>query len=237
MSDFPHIMTDTFRALEIAVSTEQLEQLSCYYEMLTERNRSMNLTALTEPRDVALKHFGDSLLLLRYFEINPGASIIDVGTGAGFPGVVLKIARPDLRLTLLDSLQKRLTFLSELCEALGLRDVAFVHSRAEDGARTALRDSFDYAVARAVAPLNILSELCLPYVRPGGTFIAMKGRDAAPELREAENALDVLCGRVDAIHTFPLLDAGERSILCIRKTAPTPAAYPRTVKKIGKHPL
>ena len=237
MSDFKKILTETLSAESITIDETAVDKLCKYYELLIEWNGVMNLTALTEPRDVALKHFADSLTLLKYCEISTGASVIDVGTGAGFPGMVLKIARPDIRLTLLDSLNKRLSFLDEVCAQLGFEDVVTVHSRAEDGARTDLRDNFDFAVSRAVAQLNTLCEYCMPYVKVGGRFISMKGKDAEQELREAENAITELCGKVEAFHSFDLADAGERAIIEIQKIAGTPDRYPRKSKAIKNKPL
>ena len=237
MSDFRRVLLSTLAECGIELEVLAVDRLCVYHDLLIERNREMNLTALTEPRDVALKHFADSLMLLRYAELPAGASIIDVGTGAGFPGLVLKIARPDIRLTLLDSLQKRLVFLDEVCDKLGLADVQTVHSRAEDGARTELRDSFDIAVARAVAPLNVLCEYCLPYVKESGRFLAMKGKSAAQELEEAQNAIDLLGGRVMNEFYFDLAEAGERGVIEIAKIAPTPDRYPRKSKQIKNKPL
>ena len=237
MNDFIAILNDTLTRFDITVDAPAKERLKRYYELLVEWNERMNLTALTEPQDVALKHFADSLTLLQYTEIKDGASMIDVGTGAGFPGLVLKIARPDIRLTLLDSLNKRLNFLDTVCEELGLEEVETVHSRAEDGSRTQLRDSFDYAVARAVAPLNVLAEYCLPYVKAGGAFLAMKGKTAAKELADAENAIKKLGGEVADKRFFTLGEAGERGIIEIAKIAPTPKEYPRKSKAIKNKPL
>lgn len=237
MSEFRDILIKTLSECGSTLDEAAVDRLCTYNDLLIERNRVMNLTALTEPRDVALKHFADSLMLLRYCEIGQGASVIDVGTGAGFPGLVLKIARPDIRLMLLDSLQKRLNFLEEVCDALDLDDVQTVHSRAEDGARTDLRESFDIAVARAVAPLNVLSEYCLPYVKEGGRFLSMKGKSAAEELQTAQNAVEVLGGRVENEFYFDLAEAGERGIVEIAKIRPTPAIYPRKSKQIKNKPL
>ncbi len=214
-----------------------VDRLCDYYHLLIEWNEKINLTALTAPEDVALKHFADSLLLLRYCEITQGARVIDVGTGAGFPGMVLKIARPDIRLTLLDSLQKRLVFLREVADTLGFDDIEMIHSRAEDGAKTALREQFDVAVSRAVASLNILCEYDIPYVKVGGCFIAMKGKDADTELSDAQNAIDTLGGEIKNKHDFVLDTAGERSIIEINKIAPTLSAYPRKSKQIKNKPL
>ena len=237
MSDFKTILNQCLNQYQIALDEEAIDRLCRYHKLLIEWNEKMNLTALTEPQDVALKHFVDSLLLLRYCEIDKDARVIDVGTGAGFPGLVLKIARPDLRLTLLDSLNKRLIFLDVVCRELGLDEVALVHSRAEDGSRTALRDSFDVAVSRAVASLNTLCEYDMPYVKDGGRFIAMKGKGSQEELQAAQNAVGLLGGRIKDKHDFILGEAGERSIIEIEKLAPTPDAYPRKSKQIKNKPL
>ncbi len=238
MSEFKSIFPEVLAQFDFTLDQKAIDRFCSYYDLLIEWNEKINLTALTEPRDVALKHFVDSLMLLRYAHIGLGASVIDVGTGAGFPGLALKIARPDIRLTLLDSLQKRLIFLDEVSETLALDDVVTVHSRAEDGARTILfRDRYDVATARAVAPLNVLCEYCMPYVAPGGSFLAMKGKTAQEELQEAENAIRELGGRVGEKHFFTLGDAGERGIIKIDKIAPTPAQYPRKSKAIKKKPL
>ena len=237
MSEFKQILLSTLTEYEMELDEVAVDRLCRYHDLLIERNAVMNLTSLTEPRDVALKHFVDSLMLLRYCDVPNGASVIDVGTGAGFPGLVLKIARPDIRLTLLDSLQKRLSFLDEVCAALDLDGVETVHSRAEDGARTALRDSFNVAVARAVAPLNVLSEYCLPYVRQGGRFIAMKGKNAHEELLNARNAVEQLGGEVLRACQFELGEAGERGVIEIMKLSPTPSRYPRKSKQIKNIPL
>ena len=237
MSEFQKILTDTLSAFDIVLTENQLAQLKQYYELLIEWNEKMNLTALTAPEDVALKHFADSLLLLRYCDIEKEARVIDVGTGAGFPGMVIKIARPDIQLTLLDSLQKRLGFLDEVCNELGFDDVELIHSRAEDGSRTELRDSFDIAVSRAVASLNTLCEYDMPYVKVGGRFIAMKGKEAQEEMAAAENAIHTLGGELLQKHDFILGEAGERSIIEIKKIAATPDAYPRRSKHIKNKPL
>ena len=239
MRDFRQILLNTLAEFEMALDELAVDRLCKYYELLIEWNEKINLTALTAPEDVALKHFTDSLMLLRYIAIEKDArlSIIDVGTGAGFPGLVLKIARPDIRLTLLDSLQKRLTFLDTVCQALGLGDVELIHSRAEDGARTQLRDSFDIAVSRAVASMNTLCEYDMPYVKIGGRFIAMKGKDADQELACAQNAIAQLGGKLIAKHDFILGSAGERSIIEIEKISPTPDKYPRKSKQIKNKPL
>lgn len=234
---FKDVLIETLDSFQIELDDTAIDRLCRYNELLIEWNEKINLTALTEPQDVALKHFADSLMLLRYIEIEKSASVIDVGTGAGFPGLVIKIARPDIRLTLLDSLQKRLVFLQTVCDELGLEDVTMIHSRAEDGAKTDLRDSFDIAVSRAVASMNTLCEYDMPYVRVGGRFVAMKGKGAQEELDAAQNAVAVLGGKVYQKHDFTLGEAGERCIIEIEKIAPTPEKYPRKTKQIKNKPL
>ena len=239
MSEFKEILLHTLAEFDIELDGLAVNRLCTYNELLIEWNEKINLTALTAPEDVVLKHFTDCLMLLRYIDIEEDARVrvIDVGTGAGFPGLVLKIARPDIRLTLLDSLQKRLTFLDTVCQALDIEDVELIHSRAEDGSRTELRDSFDIAVSRAVASMNTLCEYDMPYVRIGGRFIAMKGKDADTELVAAQNAIRELGGKLIAKHDFILGSAGERSIIEIEKLCPTPEKYPRKSKQIKNKPL
>lgn len=220
----------------IEIDSAAPERLEKYAEMLIEKNKVMNLTAITEPQEIAIKHFYDSLIPLGQIDIPKGASVIDVGTGAGFPGMVLKIARPDINLTLLDSLNKRLVFLSEVCEELGL-EANIIHGRAEETARGELRESFDFAFARAVAQLNVLCEYCLPYVKVGGKFIAMKGKKAAEELREATKAISVLGGSLDAFLEDNLPDGAERGTVIIKKISQMPPKYPRAGGKIAKSPI
>ena len=207
----------------INLSEDQIEKLRIYYELLVEWNEKMNLTAITEPEDVALKHFCDSILLLSYADIPSGSSLIDVGTGAGFPSVPIKIVRDDIKLCLLDSLNKRLVFLQEVVDKLGLHEVTIVHSRAEDGAKDAkLREQFDFATSRAVAQLNVLSEYCLPYVKVGGAFLAMKGKYSE---------------EISKVDTYNLIDSSERTIINIKKIAKTDKRYPRTASKIKSKAL
>lgn len=237
MSDFREILLNTLAEFDIALNDLAVDRFCTYNDLLVEWNEKINLTALTAPEDVVLKHFTDSLLLLRYSKIEKDARVIDVGTGAGFPGLVLKIARPDIRLTLLDSLQKRLIFLDAVCQALQIDDVELIHSRAEDGSRTEMRDSFDIAVSRAVASMNTLCEYDMPYVKVGGRFIAMKGKDADAEVANAKNAITELGGKLIKKHDFILGGAGERSIIEIKKISPTPKDYPRKSKQINNKPL
>ena len=223
---------------KVKLDETQLSQLERYFELLVEWNEKINLTAITDPQGVAVKHFADSLTFFNYLDVPQNSSIIDVGTGAGFPGVVLKIARPDIKLTLLDSLKKRLTFLETVLSELGL-EAELIHSRAEDGANNIdLRESFDFAVSRAVAQLNVLSEYCLPYVRLAGNFVALKGPDADNEIANAKRALQCLGGKLKSTHKFALnLDGGDRTILVIEKNSPTPEKYPRNSGKIKSSPL
>ena len=235
---FKDILLKQAQLSDIVLTDEQVEKLTRYYELLIEWNEKMNLTALTEPEDVALKHFCDSILLLKYAEIPEGSSLIDVGTGAGFPSVPVKIVRPDIKLCLLDSLNKRLTFLTEVVNELNLTDVKIVHSRAEDGAKKAeLREKFDFATSRAVAQLNVLSEYCLPYVKVGGAFIAMKGKYSEEEISNAKSAIKLLGGKTVKVDTYNLADTSERTIININKLSSTDKKYPRTSAKIKSKPL
>jgi 16S rRNA (guanine527-N7)-methyltransferase len=209
-----------------------------YFEFLEEKNRVMNLTAITGEKDVAELHFLDSLALLANGDFK-GKSVIDIGSGAGFPGIPMKIAEPGLKLTLLDAQQKRVAFLEELRDILLLPDITCVHARAEEAAlKPGFRDSFDFAVSRAVARLNGLAELCLPYVKPGGRFIAMKGPDSDEEIAEADNAFKTLGAELDAISDYKIAgtDIVHRAVI-VRKIAPTPDGYPRRYTKIEKKPL
>lgn len=235
--DIRQELTAQAKALGIKIKAEQAERFQTYLELLLDWNEKLNLTAITDPMEVAEKHFLDSLTLLAHCKIKEGARLIDVGTGAGFPGVPLKILRPDLDLTLLDGTNKRLNFLGEVCGALGIQ-ARRLHRRAEEAGRDPkLRESFDIAVARAVAPLNVLAEYCLPLVKMKGFFLAMKGPGAGEELAQAERALELLGGtEIDAI-PLTLPTAGERSIVSVRKLAFTPKEYPRHGNTIIKHPL
>ena len=230
-------LTEAIKDYKIKLNEEQLSQLERYYELLCEWNEKINLTAITDPKGVAVKHFADSLSIFNYIDVPQNARVIDVGTGAGFPGVVLKIARPDIQLTLLDSLQKRLNFLSVVCSELNL-DAELIHSRAEEGGQDLdLREGFDLAVSRAVAQLNILSEYCVPYVRLSGRFVAFKGT-AEGEIKAAKKAIGILGGRIKNIHTFELpLEGSGRTLVEIEKVALTPDKYPRQNGKIKSKPL
>ena len=227
------LLLNFIKDYKITLTENQYEQFQKYFELLAEWNEKMNLTAITDESGVALKHFADSLSLLNFVDIPQNSTLADVGTGAGFPGVVLKIARPDIKLTLIDSLNKRLVFLGEVCAQLGI-EAELIHSRAEDGARDEkLRESFDFAVSRAVARMNVLSEYCLPYVKVGGAFCAMKGAQANEEFKESLNAINTLGGKLENKYFFELPEnGGERAIAVVRKVRNTPQKYPRQSGKI-----
>lgn len=221
----------------IESTEEQLLQFDRYAELLVEWNKRMNLTAITEPDEMIRKHFLDSAVLLSYVSLPKNAAVIDVGTGAGFPSVPCTILRLDLKLTLLDSLNKRITFLSALCSALGI-PAECVHARAEEGGRMpSLREQFDLATARAVAHLRELSEYCLPFVKVGGLFAALKGPDLEEELSEAKPAIRLLGGRIEQVEEYNLDKVGKRTFVLIRKISQTSSKYPRMTAKIKKQKL
>ena len=222
----------------IELSQNQLEKFDLYKKLLLEWNEKMNLTAITDDEGIAIKHFADSISVLPLIE-NKNASLIDVGTGAGFPGIPLKIANDGFKVTLLDSLNKRITFLEEVKKELGITNLECIHSRAEDGGRNAdLREKFDYCVSRAVARLSVLSEYCMPFVAVGGYFISLKGPDAAEEFTEAQKAISVLGGKVEKVVeiTIPESDLKHCAVV-IKKIKSTPKAYPRKAGTAAKKPL
>mgnify|MGYP002613030087 FL=1 len=216
----------------------QLDQFQQYGDLLLETNKSLNLTAITDPEEVAVKHMVDSLLVYNR-EAFHNHTIVDVGTGAGFPGLPLKIYDPGMRVTLIDSLQKRLNFLGQVVETLGLGQVRLVHGRAEDaGKDPALREKFDVAVARAVAALPVLAEYCLPLVRVGGVFYAMKGSKYQEEADAARHAVEVLGGKIREIRPVQLPGlTDKRAIITIEKVRSTPKQYPRKAGMAVKKPL
>jgi len=215
------------------LTERQKDQFCEFGRLLVEKNQVMNLTAITEPEAVAQLHFVDSLTVLKAADCK-GKAIIDVGCGAGFPGVPVAIAEPTAKVTLLDSLQKRMNWLSEILPGLGI-DAAVVAARAEEYVASH-REQYDIATSRAVARLNILCELCLPYVKVGGKFLALKGAMTREEVDEAKNAITTLGGRVAEIREFPIADAIHR-IVVIEKIRPTPKQYPRKFAKIKQSPL
>ena len=239
--------TEDLKAWGMALTERQLAQFLRYYEMLAEWNKRMNLTAITEYEDVIKKHFVDSLSLAEVFGTKGtqsykefrSMSLIDVGTGAGFPGLALKIAFPELEVTLLDSLNKRIQFLDAVIEELELEGVRAVHGRAEDYARPGkLREGFDMCVSRAVARLSALSEYCLPFVRPGGMFVAYKSEKVSEEMESARKAVALLGGQIEGQTEFLLPNSDiYRSLILIKKVKPSPGRYPRKAGLPGKEPL
>ncbi len=238
-------MIKDFSYFGVELSDEQLIQFDKYYELLTEWNKVMNLTAITEFEDVCRLHFTDSISGCKYFDFSAdGLSLIDIGTGAGFPGIPLKIVFPDLNVTLLDSLQKRLNFLDEVISSLDLNSkgsIRTLHGRAEDyclNKENSLRETFDIAVSRAVANMSTLSEYCLPYVKVGGHFIAYKSEKAQEELKNAKGAIHLLGGKLISADEFTLPGTDiSRTICIVQKHEPTSKKYPRKAGVPSKNPL
>lgn len=230
---------DVLQEKGIPLSDKQRGQFARYYQTLVEWNEKINLTALTAEEDVYLKHFYDSITAAFYYDFSRDLHICDVGAGAGFPSIPLKICFPNLKVTIVDSLKKRIGFLNELATKLELTDVHFYHDRAESFGKNAnFRESFDVVTARAVARMSVLSELCLPLVKKNGMFIAMKGAQGKEELAHAAKAIDLLGGKVDQTVTFTLpQEDSERSIILIDKKRKTPKKYPRKAGTPNKLPI
>ncbi|EOC99425.1 16S rRNA (guanine(527)-N(7))-methyltransferase RsmG [Caldisalinibacter kiritimatiensis] len=225
--------------LSIPLENEKIDKFAIYKELLKEWNKKINITAITDDSDIDVKHFIDSLSVLKTGFVKEGYKIIDIGTGGGFPGLPLKIANPSLEVVLLDSLNKRIKFLNEVIENLGLSNITVIHGRAEDyGKKEEYREKFDIAVSRAVASLNVLCEYCLPFVKVGGYFLAMKGPEIYEEIEDAKKALDVLGGVVEDKFDIklPFTDI-KHTILVIKKVTETPTKYPRKAGKPTKRPL
>lgn len=237
--EIAHYLNDGVRAFGLEISTEQTEMFVRYYHLLVETNKKVNLTHITGARDVALKHFVDSLSCIVVEDFAGIKKMIDVGTGAGFPGIPLKIMFPWLHLTLLDSQKKRVDFLEKVINALDLKDVDIYQERAESfGRNKENREKYDLCLSRAVASLKILAELCLPLVKVGGKFLGLKGPDIEPEVNEAQNAINVLGGKIMNICKFTLpITRDGRSIVVIEKTMRTPVKYPRRPGIPAKRPL
>ena len=221
------------------LTEDQISAFNKYYELLYEWNKKINLTAITEPKDVAIKHMVDSLSCFKADLFKENTSLIDVGTGAGFPGLPLKIFYPSLKLTLLDSLNKRVKFLQLVVDELGLKDVEIIHARSEEAARNKkYREKFDLATARAVARLPIICEYCLPFVKDGGTFIALKGRQYEEEATQAQKAIKVLGGEISDIMPVKLPEIDDkRAVIYIKKIKSTPKTYPRKAGTPERNPI
>lgn len=227
------------KAAEYGVELDEkaLNRFDTYARLLVEWNEKINLTAITEPDEIVIKHFVDSLTVFSAIKIPEGASVIDVGTGAGFPGLAMLIARPDLRITLIDSTNKKLNVIRDILEKTELT-AEVIHIRAEEaGQNKSFREQFDFSTARAVSNLRDLSEYCLPFVKKDGTFISMKSAKADEEIADAKAAIKILGGEISEKKTFELGDSGERTIILIKKISSTPAKYPRPSAKIAKFPL
>lgn len=230
------LMEESVKNLGITIDRNQYEQFEKYKNLLKEWNEKMNLTAITEDEEIFKKHFIDSIKVFEFKEVLKASSIIDVGTGAGFPGIPIKIMMPEVKLTLLDSLNKRLNFLKAVSEELKLADVQFIHSRAEDGGRLEEhRENYDIAVSRAVANLTLLSELCIPYVKKGGYFVALKGPAVEEEIKEASKAITVLGGKIREIKEITIEEMDyKHNLVIIEKVKNTPRIYPRSSAAIKK---
>ena len=228
-------LKDLFKKYNINLNDFQIEQFEKYFSMLIETNKVMNLTAITEEDDVAVKHFLDSALPEKFFPQN--AAVIDIGSGAGFPALPLKIVRPDLKITMVDSLNKRIGFLNDVIEKLNIEGANAVHSRAEDFAKNN-REKFDAAVARAVAPLNTLVEYLLPFVKVGGVCIIYKSSKLAEELKNSQKAIEILGSKVEMIEKYYIEEKElEREILILKKIKNTPPKYPRDKNKPKLNPI
>lgn len=231
------LLTQTLAPFGVEVGEAAFTRLDAYAERLVETNKQFNLTAITEPNEVTLKHFADCLVLFGLAEFPENAKIIDVGTGAGFPGLVLKLFRPDLQVTFLDSTKKKLGFIETVLSASGI-DGETVHMRAEEAGNSAkYREQFDFATARAVSNLQNLSEYCLPFVRKDGLFLSMKSAETDAEIQAAQGALRLLGGKIERDEQFCLTENMPRRLLFVRKISQTPSKYPRPSAKIAKNPL
>lgn len=227
-----------FSKINCAISDRQAEQFLRYFELLTEWNAVMNLTAITEFKEVVEKHFVDSALLYEYIRENKPDSLIDIGTGAGFPGVPLKILFPELKVTLLDSLNKRIRFLNTVIQELELGEITAIHGRAEEyGIKEIYREQYDLCVSRAVARLASLCEFCIPFVKKGGAFVAYKAMKSEEELSEAKPAVTVLGAKLSDVKEYTLGEDAKRTLLVIQKTKETPKKYPRQGGKPLKDPI
>lgn len=226
-----------FDNYDITISDSDYSRFEAYADLLCEWNEKINLTAITDPEGISIKHFFDSVYPFTLFEVKENATVIDVGTGAGFPSCPLKIVRDDIKLTLLDSLNKRINFLAQLSDSLDLGAIC-IHGRAEElGRSIECREQFDIATARAVANLSDLCEYCLPFVKVGGYFVALKGSEGNDELKEAKNAIKILGGKVEEVFDYELPTGDGRTLILIRKVSETPEKYPRNKGQMKKKKL
>ena len=232
------IIKELFNKNNIILNNKQIEQFEQYYNLLTEYNKVINLTAITEIHEVVTKHFIDSVINYTFYKKN--STICDIGSGAGFPGIPLKIIRPDLNITLVDSLNKRINFLNTVIQQLGLSNINTIHTRAQELQQFVPRETFDYTISRAVASLNILLELCIPYTKTNGQMIAFKGNNTENDIKTAQNALKTLNCNIHEIKEYKILGNNEtftRNIIYITKEKSTDPIYPRSKNKIELKPL
>ena len=231
------LLKEKAKSFKIELNNEALSRFDTYGRLLVEWNEKINLTAITEPEEIVIKHFVDSLTIFSYVDIPEGSKVIDVGTGAGFPGLAMLIARPDIDLTLMDSTNKKLNVIRDILGRIGL-EANVVHMRAEQaGQDKSFREQYDFVTARAVANLRDLSEYCLPFVKVGGSFISMKSARTNEEIDEAKAAVKILGGKIEHIDSFDLFNSGERTIINVKKISSTPTKYPRPSAKMAKFPL
>ena len=234
---YKDLLKDKAEMFHVKLDEQALERFDTYGKLLVEWNEKINLTAITDPEGITIKHFLDSLTILGFVDIPEGAKVIDVGTGAGFPGLAMLIARPDLDVTLMDSTKKRLMVIENILETIDLK-ANVVHARAEEAGKNKMfREKYDFSTARAVTNLRDLAEYCLPFVKVGGSFIPMKSTKAQEEIAEGKKAIHLLGGQIIKQDTFELLDCGERTIINVKKISSTPAKYPRASAKIAKNPI
>lgn len=236
-------LSETLKAYKNDLTNDQLDKFDKYYDYMIKINESMNLTAITDYEDVVIKHFADSLSLSRIIDLKgKDLKVLDIGTGAGFPGIPLKIAYPKINITLLDSLNKRVDFLNNVIDMLNLNEsgsISAVHDRAEDYIKNpGIRESYDLTVSRAVASLNILCEYSLPYLKEGGCFVSYKSENGDAEITEAENAIKILGGKTEKTESFTLPESdNKRTLILIKKICPTPEKYPRRAGVAVKKPI
>ena len=232
------LLSDYCKKIELDITDTQLQQFDDYYRFLVKKNKVMNLTTIIEKEDVVLKHFIDSIYIMKYTDFDE-KKVIDIGTGAGFPGIPLKILRPDIKVTLVDSLNKRINFLNEVIEKLNLEDIVTVHSRIEDfGKNKSYREKFDYVTARAVANLAVLSEYLIPIAKIGGKCVCMKGSNVEEEIESGKKAINVLGGKLERVDEFKLPDSDiSRNVIVLSKVKNTPVRFPRKAGMPSKEPL
>jgi 16S rRNA (guanine527-N7)-methyltransferase len=236
--DYYKLIEASCKSMNLEFDEEKYDQFVEYKNLIQEWNEKINLTAITDDEGIMKKHFIDSIKVFNFTELHKAKSVIDVGTGAGFPGIPMKIVRPDMEVVLLDSLMKRVNFLNEVISKLGLQDISAIHGRAEDLAKVQYRDSFDVCISRAVANMTLLTELCLPFVKVNGYFVAMKGPSADAEIEEAKGAIGMLGGKLEQIIEVEIEESDlKHNLVIVKKVKPTPKQFPRKPGAAAKKPL